>query len=237
MNRLQLCNSLMVECAIPGPMQTTIGQTGELARVVGWIDQAWNDVQTEHDDWNWMRSSVLLGGGASFTTIAGQAYYPLGTGAGTSGIPLANFAKWAKKTFRNYTTSVGFINEIFMDDIPYDAWRDAYMYGAQRTVQTRPVAVAIGPGEEVCVGPPPNGLYTITGDYFRAPTVMAADADTPTGLPAAQHMIIVYRAMWKYAGYEAASEVYQTGKENWGIMLAQLEAIKMPEVRMGGALA
>ena len=237
MNRLQLCNSLMVECAIPGPMQTTLNQTGELARVVGWIDQAWNDVQTEHDDWNWMRSSVLLGGGASFATVAGQAFYPLGTGAGTSGIQLANFAKWAKGTFRNNTTATGFLDEIFMDQIPYDAWRDGYMYGAQRTVQTRPMAVAIGPGEEVCVGPPPNGLYTVTGDYFRAPTVMSSDTDTPTGLPAAQHMIIVYRAMWKYAGYEAASEVYQTGKENWGIMLAQLEAIKMPEVRVGGALA
>lgn len=239
MNLLSLVQRLAVECGVPGTIITTVNATGEQARLVGWINTAWQATQTEHDDWNWMRSSSLLGGGQgmSFTTVAGQATYPLGTGAGTSGVLLANFGKWAKGTFRNYTTSVGFTNEIFMDDIPYDGWRDFYMYGAQRSVQTRPMAIAVAPDESICLGPPPNALYTITGDYFRAPTVMGLDIDTPTGLPVAQHMIIVYQAMMMYAGYESASEVFQRGQTGWNLLLAQLQAIKMPEVRMGSALA
>lgn len=236
MNRLALAQRIALECAVSGTLTTTLNTTGEQLRVVTWCDQAWNDVQTKHDDWNWMRSSNLLGAGMSFVTVAGQASYPLGSTPGTCGVPLANFGKWARDTFRCYTTTVGTNDENMLDPIDFDAWRNVYMYGANRSVQTRPVAVAIGPDESVCVGPPSNGLYTVTGDFFTAPTIMAADTDIPIGLPVAQHMLIVYSAMMSYAGYEAASEVYQRGKAGWDTMLAQLEAIKLPEVTWAGAL-
>lgn len=237
MNRLQLAQRLALECGVSGTLSTTIGQTGSLGRVVTWVDQGWNDLQTEHDDWNWMRSSNLLGSGMSFTTVAGQASYPLGTGAGTCGIPLTSFTKWDTETFRCYVTSAGTSNETFLDEIPFDTWRDSYMLGAMRTVQTRPVAVAIGPDQSICLGPPPNALYTITGDYFSAPSIMAADTDTPTGLPAPYHMLIVYKGMMMYAGYEAAPEVFQRGASGYALMLAQLENINLPDISFSGALA
>lgn len=237
MNRLALCQRLMLECGISGTMLSTEDATGEQLRVVTWIDQAWNDVQTVHDDWNWMRSSNLLGAGMSFTTVAGQASYPIGSGAGTCGVTRANFGKWAKRTFRCYPTATGYVGETRLDQISFDTWRDGFMYSANRNVQTRPVAVALGPDDSICLGPPPNALYTITGDYFTAPTAMAEDEDTPTGLPAAHHMIIVAKAMISYAGFEAASEVWQRGDAWYRKHLAELEAIKMPEVVMGGPLA
>lgn len=236
MNRLALSQRLALECAVSGTLTTTINTTGEQLRIVTWVDQAWNDLQTEHDDWNWMRSSNLLGAGASFVTVAGTATYPLGTGAGTCGIAVSVFGKWARDSFRCYTTTVGTNDENILDPITFDAWRDVYMYGANRAVQTRPVAVAVGPDESVCIGPPSNGLYTVTGDYFTAPTIMLSDTDVPTGLPVAQHMLIVYKGMMSYAGYEAASEVFQRGKAGWDMMLAQLEALKMTEVAWAGAL-
>jgi hypothetical protein len=79
-----------------------------------------------------MRSSNILGAGASFVTVAGQASYPLGTGAGTVGIAVDSFGKWDRETFRCYTTTVGTNDEQFLDDIPFDVWRDAYMLGAMR---------------------------------------------------------------------------------------------------------
>ena len=227
----------MTECGITGTMTTTIGQTGELARVVNWTDQAWNELQTEHDDWEFLRSSNLLGAGMSFTTVSGTMSYPLGTGAGTCGVPVASFGKWDRDTFRDYSTASGTNNEIYLDNIPYDSWRNSYMLGAMRAVRTRPVAVAIGPDMSVCLGPPPNSDYTITGDYFRAPTAMAADADAPTGLAAQFHMAIVYKAMEYYAGYESAPEVFQRGSQGYMLLLAQLEAIYGPRITFAGALA
>lgn len=236
MNLLQLAQSLQTECGVSGTLTTTVGQIGSLGRLVTWINQAFLEVQTVHDDWFFMRSSALLGAGCSFPTTLGGYRYPLGTGANTCGVPVANFGKWAKKSFRNYTTGNNFLDEIFMDDIDFDVWRDGYMYGAMREQNTRPVAIAFGPDESICVGPPSNGNYTIYGDYFSAPTQMALDSDVPTNLPVQQHMIIVYKAMQKYAYYESAPEVKARADAGYAELLGQLEALKLPEMAVVGFL-
>lgn len=231
MNRLALINSAMVECGVSGgPLTTAVGLVGSQGRIAGWVDASWNEVQNKHDDWKWMRSSNLLGAGSSFVTVAGSATYPLGTVAGTVGIAVDSFGKWDKTTFRCYTTAVGTSDEQLLDDIPYDSWRDSYMLGAMRSVQTRPTVVSIGPDQSVNVAPPSNGLYTITSDYFVAPSVMTADTDVPTGLPLRFHMIIVYKTMIKYAGYESAQEVFDRGTSEYKSMLADLEAARMPQI-------
>lgn len=236
MNLLSLCQRTAVECGVSGTLSTTAGQIGSLQRVINWVGTSWEEIQTKHEDWDWMESSILLGGGASFVSVAGQASYLLGTGAGTVGVLSTNFGKWKKGTFRNYLTATGVSGEIFMDDISYASWRNSYMYGAMRTVQTRPVAIAIGPNKSLCMGPPPAAGYTFNADYYTAPTAMVADTDTPTGLPNEHHMAIVWNAMMMYAGYEAASEVYQRGQKGYAAHLAQLESKYAPEVTTTGAL-
>lgn len=309
MNFLQICQRACVECgvasglAIQTALPTVVGATGSLGRVVGWVNDGWTDIQMDHDDWDWLRSSSLLGAGVSFQTVAGQASYPLDSGAGAGnslvvpgtppllgglwndgealalapgvdmvslptalpalgglwnnggvlcfapgpdgfssptgmvGVAVDNFGKWDRETFRCYPTAVGFQAEQFLDEVPFDAWRNAYMLGAQRTVQTRPVVMAVGPDQSICLGPPPDGTYTITGDYFVAPTEMAADTDIPVGLPTRFHMLIVYRTMMKYAGFESAPEVYQRGSEENAGMYAQLMAVRAQRMSFGGALA
>ena len=237
MNFLTLSQRLALECGVSGTMSTTAGQVGSLNRIVTWANQAWLELQTEKDDWNWMRSSVLIGGGVSFPTSPGVAVYPLGTGPNTVGVTVANFGKWVKGSFRNNTTSIGFVNEIYMDDIPYDNWRNSYMYGSLRNQQTRPVAIAVGPDKSLCIGPPSNGLYTITGDYFVAPTLMVNDTDIPFGVPAQFHMLIVYKAMQMYAGYESAPEVMARGMAGELKLRAELGITNSPEFVFGGALA
>lgn len=237
MQYLALGQRLVTECGVSGTLSTMANQTGEMLRIVNWINAAWNELQTEHDDWGFMRSSNLLGAGASFTTTSGLAYYSLGTGAGTVGVTAANFGKWDRDTFRVYTTSVGTTNETHLDTIPFDAWRDAYMFGAMRGVTTRPVAIAVGPDNSLCLGPPPTASYTVTGDYFIAPTAMSNDTDTPTGLPAQFHLLIVYKAMQYYGAYEAAPEVFNRGDTGYKMLLAQLEALRLPIMSAGSALA
>lgn len=236
MNRLSLVAALARECGVSGSIVATVGATGEALRLASWIDTAWEAIQTKHDDWSFMRSSNVLGAGASFATINGQSSYPLGSGAGTCGVLSASFGKWDRESFRSYTTSVGTNDEMELDEIPFDVWRGLYMIGASRGVRTRPVAVAVGPNDSVCLGPPPNALYTITADYFVAPTAMSLDADTPTGLPIQFHMMIVYLAMTYYAGYEAAPEVMQRGQSGYDTLMKRLEALRAPRISFSGAL-
>lgn len=255
MNFLALCRRAAQECgvasgqAIATALPTVTGATGSLARIVNWVNDAWGDIQCDHDDWDWMRSSVLLGGGASFQTNAGKAVYPLGLSSDFGGdfggdfsgdaigIDPEAFGKWDRETFRCSSTAANFRDEMFLDEIPFDAWRDGYMLGAMRSVQTRPIVIAVAPDQSLCLGPPPTDAYTITADYFVAPTEMVADTDVPTGLPTRFHMLIVYRVMQKYGSYEAATEVYQRGSEENAGMYAQLMAARAPRFTWGGSLA
>lgn len=240
---MQLCQRACIECgvasgqAILTALPTVTGASGSVGRVVNWVNDAWSDIQMEHDDWDFMRSSSLLGAGISFATVAGQASYPLGTGPGTVGVGVDAFGKWDAGTFRVFPTAVGFSGETALDDIAFDAWRNSYMWGAQRTVQTRPVVIAVGADQSLCLGPPPNSLYTVTGDYFVAPSDMVADNDVPIGLPTRFHLLIVYRCMMKYGGYESAPEVYQRGSQEEAGTYAQLQAVRAPKIGFGGALA
>ncbi len=249
MNFLALCQRAVTECgvasglAVASALPTVVGVTGSIARVVNWVGDAWNDIQIAHDDWDFLRSSNVLGAGASFATIAGQASYPLGVfpttvGApGTVGIAPDSFGKWDRETFRNFVTAEGYLSENYLDEIPFDVWRDSYMYGAMRSEQTRPVVVAVGPDQSVCLGPPPDGNYTITADYFMAPSVMALDTDLPIGLPTKFHMLIVYRAMTKYGQYEAAQEVLERGQQEYAPMYSRLLAVRAPRMSFSGSLA
>lgn len=234
MNQLQLVQRLASECGISGTLLTVVGQVGSLLRCVNWISTSWEEIQTKRDDWDWMKSSILLGAGASFPTVAGVAVYPLGIGAGKTGVTA--LGRWDTDSFRNYLTATGFVGEIFMDPISYGQWRDSYMYGSQRSVQTRPVAVAIAPDKSVCLGPPSDGTYTINADYWTAPTVMTLDADVPTNLPLQYHMVIVYNAMMMYGAYESAAEVFQRGEMQYKKLMAELMANYTPRVDTAPAL-
>lgn len=231
MDFLSLCQRMRQECGISGSGPTTVvGQSGNLQRIVDWVNTAWIDIQTTHQDWGWMRTS------ASFVTVSGQATYALGTGTGTTGVSVATFGMWNRDTFRNYTTSVGTNSEVFMDFIHYDTWRDSYMYGALRNTTTRPLQMSIAPDKSICLGPPPTNAYTITGDYYTAPLSMTADTDTPA-LPTQYQMAIVYRAMMSYGAYESAPEVYQRGELEFGKLMRRITADRIPETTWAGALA
>lgn len=212
-------------------------QTGEFQRVTTWVNQAWLELQLDRPNWDWLRSSQLLGNGVSFATVAGQAEYPLGTGAGTVGVAAADFASWVPRSFRDQTTTNGVYDQIPLSWISYDAWRDGYSMGAQQTVQTRPVAIAVGPNNSICVGPWPTATYTLTGDYWRAPSQMEVSADTPTYLPSQYHMAIVYRAMTYYGGYEAAPEVLQRGDAGYRMIMRRLTNLRGGMITAGRALA
>lgn len=259
MNFLQMCQRAAVECgvasgsAIKTALPTVVGATGSLGRIVGWVSDSVSDIMQDHDDWPFLRSSNILGGGVSFQTVAGQASYPLGLPGGgdfdgdfggdlhgiggTVGIDPELFGKWDRETVWSFTTANGYRDEINLGEVTFDAWRAAYMKNANRDVRSRPMVFAVGPDQSLCLGPNVNGLYTVTADYFMIAPVLALDTDVPLGLPTNYHMLPVYRTMMKYAGYESAPEVYQRGSEENAGMYAQLQAVRAPRFSFGGALA
>ena len=72
MNLLQLTNQTRVECGVSGPTLSSVQNlTGESARILAWVQQAWIDVQTSKEDWLFLRETF------EFNTVASQWEYTL----------------------------------------------------------------------------------------------------------------------------------------------------------------
>lgn len=234
---LALTQRLQLEAAVSGTISTLAGVTGEALRLKTWIQQGYQDFQNERFNWEYLRSSQLLGSGVSFATVSGQAQYQLGTGAGTVGVLAADFASWVPRSFRDQTTTSGVQDQIPLAWISYDAWRDGYSMGAQQTVTTRPVAIAVGPNNSICVGPWPTATYTLTGDYYLSPRTLTVDADEPTVIPVQFQIGIVWRALWYYGTYEAAPEVVARADIRYRQTCRLLTNLRGGRITAGRALA
>ena len=223
MNFLALCQRLRQEAGISGTGPTAVtGQSGMLKRVVDWVTAAYEDIQNRHATWRFLREDF------SFSTIAStQEYTP-------ASIPITDHAQWIEEDIRIYQ-NVG--DEFLLHDPPWDEFRLAYMYGSNRTLTGKPIAVAVKPKNNgLHLWPIPDAVYTCAGEYYTIPDVMSADGDTPA-FPARFHMAIVWRALMFYGAWAAAMEKYDHGENEFDILFPQLENDQLEQVIYGEPLA
>lgn len=228
---LQLVNRVRRECGVSGGELLTLqsGLTIEQTRFKDWVNDAWNDLQVMREDWLWMRAQF------SFETGAGVQNYSL------SDIGATDLGDWQRGSFRCYTTSVGPADEQILPFMEYQTWRNVYLYGTMRTTQTRPVVLTVMPDRTLSTGPVPDGVYTILGEYTRAPVALAADSDAPSTsanpLPERFQMIVVYRAMKAFATFAVAPEIYDRAMREERRLMQQLLSYGVPTITSGPPLA
>lgn len=222
MTFLQIVKRFCRECGA-GQVTTTVSQSGEALRMVDWVNSAYMDVLGAHQDWGFLRTST------SFASVAGQAAYtPTQAGA-------TNFGRWVRDSVRNYPTATGTTAEVFMEFMDYESWRNIYQFGSNRTATSQPYHVTITPEKALGFGPVPAAGYTITGDYFTAPVEMSGDSATHL-IPAHYEMIIVYKAMMFYGGFEAASETYDRGRIEFNRMMSKMRNDYLPDIEFAEPL-
>lgn len=230
MNYLQLVQRLVREAGVSGPasgISTVANTSGEAQRVCEWIQQSWIEIQEEHEEWDWMRKDV------QFNTVATQQAYP----PSAAPVSLTDFARWKADSFRAYVTATGIGSEMFVLNIGYQEFRDYYQFGARRYTYGRPISISVNPSDRaLLLGPAPDQVYTMLGQYFSTVQTLTSDADIPE-MPTRFHMAIVYRAMIHYGMYEAAPEVVQRGENLYNELLLRLEADQLPAVATAGPLA
>lgn len=228
MNFLQLVKRTRQECGIAGdgPI-TTANQTREMKRLVDWVSQAWVDIQNDRSDWDFMWTQ------ASFNTVDGQQVYAAGTGLD---INIANMKKWRDGSFSTYLAAQGPAGEIDLGGmVPYSRFSGYYMFGAQRLTRGRPVSIAVTPDRKLALGPIPDDVYTVEGEYYRRAQVLALDADVPL-MDEDYHMLIVYRAMKKYGMFEVANEQILAAQEEYERLYNRLLNEYTPMIEMGDSL-
>lgn len=228
MNFLQILNRTRIECGVSGgsvPLTTAQNLSGESARIANWVNSAWVDIQTMHEDWEWMRYPVEFN-----LTTQQQLYTPEQAGVGET------FANWKRDSFRASSVGADYLDEQLMAYMAYATFRNLYQYGNMRRTYARPVVVTVTPDKSLGFGSIPDQPYVISAEYFVQPTEMVADADVPA-IPGRFQPLIIYRAMMFYAGYEAAPEVFQRGESEFKRLMNVLNIDQLPTLVSGPPLA
>lgn len=209
------------------------GQVGRLKNMVQWYASAWVDIQSRHDNWRWMRK------GFTFNTVAGTDTYAYGavTDVATS-VAITRFSRWwaddFEDPFKCYLQSAGVGGENFLIWIPWENFKYLYKRGTQNNGQ--PLHVSVDNDMQLVLGPKPDAVYVITGDYQRSPQVLAADGDTPE-MPAQFHDLIWRRAMEMYGAHLAAPDAFQRAVHEGKRTLRALENNQLPKVWRAPPLA
>jgi hypothetical protein len=224
MTFLELCKRVRSEAGISGTgPATVVGQTGEMERVVNWTNQAWEDIQNHRTNWLWMR------GDFSFESTADKADYT----AAEAGIA-TRFRDWDVNTIKSYKTSIGVANEQELYELSYLDYRRIYLTGSRNA--GTPTSFAISPSKQLLLGPKPEDIYTVNGQYWKSPQALTADADEPE-MPEEFHMLIVWMALERYGLFESAGECIATGQKYSKRLIGRLEINQLPDVEMAPPLA
>src|SRR3990167_2151204 len=159
---LQICQNVSRECDISGgdtvPTAVT-SQSGELQKVVKWVEQAWKELQEKSLDWRWMRS------GFTVQTVAGTDSYAYGSVTDTLTVAaITRFSHWRISDDRDppkiYLTSSGVGTEGWLIYLDWDEFKWLYRKGTQNNGY--PAHVTIDPQNNIVLGPKPDGIYTVT---------------------------------------------------------------------------
>ena len=233
---LQLCSKLRQKTIDVGTGPTTVvSQVGQLGKIVTAIDDAWVELQQEREDWRWMRKSFTV------PTVASTGEYAYNATSLVDTVSLAaitRFGRWYQDKFTCYLTATGVSAEYQLFWMEWDTFKRLYRFGTQTDGQ--PAYVSIDPTGKFCLGPKPDAVYTVKGDYQIGPQIMS-DADDPDAaipeMPTRFHGLITYRGMIKYGLNAVAPEAIQEGDIE-GIRLRNaLELDQLPGMQWGDPLA
>jgi hypothetical protein len=182
-------------------------------------------VQTSKEDWLFLRQPF------TFNTVTQQFQYNAVTDCA-----LTNFGNWKRDSFRASSVGNSYRDEQLLNYMDWSTYRNLYRYANMRNTYARPVVVSITPDKDLAFGSTPDQAYVIDGEYYTQPLSLTADSDSPD-IPARFHMVIVYRAMMYYAGYEAAPEVLARGDYEYRRLYSRMEIDQLPTIVSGPPLA
>jgi hypothetical protein len=220
LNKLQLTQRLRQEAGIPGSgPTTTVGQQGELGRLVSWIEQAYEDLQDTRPDWEFLRSDF------SFNCVVGTSTYAPST--------VTDLANWKYDSLRVYMTDLD--DEQWLIYKPWDLFRDTRLIGSTRTQTGRPIDFTIKPDKSLVLWPIPDDTYTIDGEFYKAAQTMDTDTDVPAF--ERHHMVIVWNALERYASYVGEPSLFAKAQKEYGRLLNKLTLDRTRNITVGCPLA
>ena len=206
---LDLCNQVKDDAGISGSITNTVGQEGELGRVVGWVARAVNEIEGTWFDWNFLHTFHDL------ELIIGVRDYP----------PPPDLNLWDKKTF---------VIKEQEQPLDFEEWAQRKL-DPTAAQDGDPYMLTILPSKALRFYDMPTRVLTISTQYWSVATTLVNNADEPK-IPVQFRDIIVYKALQYYANYESADETKIAGIEQYKPMWEQLQSSESPSFRASGSV-
>lgn len=205
---LELCQKMVRDLGLSNDISTVVSQTGMNRKIVDWVADADEVIQTLWEDWNFLWAQF------STTTISGVREYS----------KPADFGTWDLDSFY-----LDYISDDYQHLIPMDyiEWRRNYRQGTQSA--SKPTYFILTPENNIYLHEIPDDAYTLTADYWKAPTRLSANTDT-SAIPTRFERIIIARAKIYYAEHEEFPAVLELASSEYKSLLDKLEAAELPGV-------
>ena len=209
---LTLVQELVSELGIGGANQgasvptAVVGQTGQLWNAVNWVIKANNNINLLHTDWQYLATEY-----SEVLTIGSTAV------AAHSGTESAKM--WDRRSFWIDRDSTRAAPLTWLD---WESFRTDVLPGATPTSFSKPSIITQKRNGSLILDVPSDLAYTLTGEFYRVPTLLAADADIPE-MPVEYHRLIICEAAVKYGNKEAALEVINGMEAEYAYLIEKLE--------------
>ena len=206
---LVLCQDMARDIGIPGtgPSSVTASDLSEeeLA-VVRYIKQADLDIQRRWFNWNFLWTEATITPSAGTSTLSSPA---------NLGNWKLDAIVWSKAT-NDYQE---------LDYMDWDEYKLEYKLGVVDS--GTPEVFSVKPDNVLDVYPTPDTATTISVEYWKTPTELAADSDI-SAIPPRFHNIIIARAKIYYGENEDAPEILSGALAEFEDLLDKLESDQLP---------
>ncbi|MCA0276249.1 MAG: hypothetical protein LCH86_09605 [Proteobacteria bacterium] len=237
MDFLELCQRVASESGtINGVLPTTVtGQTGRLAKVVRWTNDAWRQIQNANASWRWMQAEFYGPTAAHQQRYAYSGFNDLVTSSA-----ITRFADWiyspdgVDSGISLYDPSVGANDEGPLQFRDWEWFYRTQLRGAQN--EGKPSMFSVAPDGKLLLSWTPDKVYTIRGRYRKDVQTLAADGDIPE-MPARFHDVIVDIALMLLGTHDEAPAQIPLWRMRQSEKFCNLERDQLPRLQLGDTLA
>lgn len=227
---LEMCRDLYRESGTADNFTTrpaaVTGQTGRDAKVVGWIAEAWVQIQNKHRTWRFRNTEFTA------PLIASTGEYT------AASLSLSNFGFWPpgrgeQDAFTTYDPNTGVSDEQPLYWLEWSVFKRRFLRGAH--TDQRPRFWSVAPTGNLHIGPKPDKVYTLTGWYTRSAQRLASNTEEPI-LPTDYHQAIVSFALEFLAEHDEGGPLaLLPGRRRWADYYRDMAVTELPEITRAGS--
>ena len=204
---LSLFQKAKRECGIAGSAPSAVtGQTGNLLKLVDWVADADENIQSKWLDWGYLLTEF------EEDTVVGEKDISAPSDHGI----------WDLDSFFLDPTAT---THKKLEELDYFIWRNNQRLGTQ--TNAKPGLFVVKPDHDIILHNPPDAVYTLTADYYKTPTRMTANGSVSL-IPTKFDRLIIAEAKKMWATDEEAWDLYTAAEKESIALMNRLESLYLP---------